>query len=176
MKMSKGFTLLELIVAVSVGALVTASGAITIKQVYGRTSVNNAHVNAVQQVENAGFWISRDAQRAEVINTTNLTGTNLVTMNWTEWDINGNPVYFSVNYTFYNVSANIGRLKRTYSSSNVSGNQQTLIGTNYYYNPGDSNNTSKATFSYPGLTLQLTTIVNQAIETRQLFVKVRPTV
>lgn len=175
MKFEKGFTLVELMIALAITVLVSGASAIALKQIYGGTSHNNSHLTAVQQVANAGFWICRDAQRAEVINTSNLTGTDLVTMNWTEWDAAGNPTYYSVNYTFFNINANIGQLKRTYWSSN-SGSQQNVVGLDLYYNPGDSSNTSQATLLNPVLTVQLTAIVGQAREIRQYTITRRPNI
>lgn len=174
MKPRNGFTLVELLTAMSVTVLIAAAAALTLKQVYGGTSKNNSHIIAAQQVENAGFWISRDAQRAEIINTTNLTGSNLVTMNWTEWDANGNPAYYAVNYTFYNLTGNVGQLKRIWTSNNTS--QQTLVGIHLYYNPADDSNTSKATFLNPVLTLRLNAMVDQAGEIRQYTITRRPNI
>ncbi|MDO8577911.1 MAG: prepilin-type N-terminal cleavage/methylation domain-containing protein, partial [Dehalococcoidales bacterium] len=172
-KLEKGFTLVELIIALAITVLVSGASAIALKQIYGGTSHNNSRLTAVQQVANAGFWICRDAQRAEVINTSNLTGTDLVTMNWTEWDAAGNPTYYSVNYTFFNINANIGQLKRTYWNSS-SGSQQNLVGLALYYNSSDADNTSKATYLNPLLTVQLTAVVDQVREIRQYTITRRP--
>ncbi len=171
----KGFTLLELLIAMAITALIGGASTIALRQIYGGTDRNNNSITAVRQIENAGFWISRDAQRALSIATDNLTPPDFITLNWTEWDDGGNPIYYSVIYSFGNITANIGRLKRTYWSS-AGANQQTLVGLNLYYNPGDSNNTSKAMFQSPVLTVRLASILGKARESREYRIVHRPNV
>ncbi len=62
----KGFTLVELLVAIPIAALVmyAASGVIIQLVNSGRAST---HMNAIRQVQMAGTWISRDGLQAETI-------------------------------------------------------------------------------------------------------------
>lgn len=171
----KGFTLIELVIAMAITVLISGASTMALSQIYGGTGRNNNHLTTVRQVESAGFWISRDAQRAQSISTDNLTSPDFLLLNWTEWDNDGNPIYHSVRYSFDNITANIGRLKRSYWSS-AGANQQTLVGLNLYYNPSDSDNTSKATYQSPLLTIRLTAILDKAHETREYRIKRRPNV
>ena len=69
----KGFTLVELLVAIPIAGLVmlAASGAI-IQLV--NSSRASAHMNAIRQVQMAGTWISRDGLQAETVDIDPATG------------------------------------------------------------------------------------------------------
>jgi prepilin-type N-terminal cleavage/methylation domain-containing protein len=62
----KGFTLMELLIAIPIAALVmlAASGAIVQLVRSGKAS---AQMNAIRQVQMAGTWISRDGLQAEAV-------------------------------------------------------------------------------------------------------------
>jgi len=69
----KGFTLVELLVAIPIAALVmlAASGAIVQLVNSSRAS---AQMNAIRQVQMAGTWISRDGLQAETVDIDPATG------------------------------------------------------------------------------------------------------
>ena len=171
----KAFTLVELVIALAITVLVSGASTVALSQVYGGTDRNNNQLTAVRQIESAAFWISRDVQRAQVVSTENLTPSDLLSLSWTEWDDDGNPTHYTVRYSFDNITDNIGRLKRNYWSS-AGANLQTLVGLNLYYNPGDSDNTSKAIYQPPVLTVRLTAVLDKAQETREYRIKRRPNV
>ncbi len=171
----KGFTFVELIIALAITVLISGASTMALSQIFGGTDRNNNRLTAARQVENAGFWISRDAQRAQSVSTDNLTPPDLLLLNWTEWDDDGNPTYHSARYSFDNITASIGKLKRYYWSSDGA-NQQTLVGLNLYYNPGDSENSSMASYQSSVITVRLTSIVDKARETREYRIKRRPNV
>ncbi len=169
----KGFTLLELLVSVAITGLITVAAGSAMFQIFRGTGSNNDYMTAVRQVQNAGFWISRDAQRADSVNTT-ANETAFLTIRWTEWVAPNNPVYHSANYTFENLGGGIGTLKRIHKSSSVGTSDQTLIAQYIYYNLADSANTSKASYQSPVLTVQLTALCDKARETREYKIKRRP--
>jgi len=169
----KGYTLIELLIAITI--MVAASGAAgaAIFQVVRGTEHNNDHMTVVRQVENAGYWISRDAQMARVVTTTdNLTLPVFLSLSWTEWDDDGNSIYHSANYSFEGLTDGVGKLKRTYASGNTS--EQTLIAQYIYYNPDDTDSTSNTTYESPVLTLKLTAVFEDIQETREYKIKRRP--
>lgn len=88
-KASSGFTLLELIVALSIGATVVAASTQLLTQVYTIVPKTESSILAMRQVQTAGQWINRDAIMAQFITpadnlTYNLSTTPLVFtyVNW----------------------------------------------------------------------------------------------
>ncbi|MCX6010171.1 MAG: prepilin-type N-terminal cleavage/methylation domain-containing protein [Chloroflexi bacterium] len=61
----KGFTLVELLVALSIAAFVTAAASMTIITMMRLTPKTNNWAIALRQVQNAGYWISRDVQMSQ---------------------------------------------------------------------------------------------------------------
>ena len=172
----KGFTFVELIIAMGITFLITLASTTALFQIFGATDRNNNRLTVARQTENAGFWISRDAQRAQGVSTSNLTAPDILLLNWMQWDASGNPIYYSARYSFDNITAaNIGRLKRYYWNS-LGDNQTTLVGINLYYNPSDSENSSMVSYQSPVITVRLTAIVDKARETREYRIKRRPNV
>jgi len=78
---SGGFTLIELIVATAVVALVAAAASPAIFTVLTGTERNNHRVTALTQVQNAGAQISRDALQATSLAVSGSTGFP-VTLSW----------------------------------------------------------------------------------------------
>ncbi len=171
----KGYTLIELVVAVAIIVLISGAASIAIFQVMKGTKTNNSHIDATCQVQNAGYWISRDAGMAQSIYTENLTSPAFLVFYWTQFDDENVKIYHTTNYTFEGLDGGIGKLKRTHWSS-AGANEQTLIATHIYYVPTDPDDTSKAEYQAPLLTLRLTSIVEDAIETREYHIKNRPNV
>ena len=169
----KGFTFIELIIAATIISLVAGAAAIATFQVLPGTARNNNYITAVHQVHNAGFWISRDAQMADRIIADNLTSPNFLVMNWTEWDDPENPVYHSATYFFADLTDGIGKLKRTHWSS-AGANEETLVAKHIYYAPSDPDDTSQASYQSPVLTVQLTALSKETIESREYRISHRP--
>lgn len=168
----KGYTLVELLIAITIMVLVSGSAGAVIFRILRDTERNNNHITAVLQVQNAGFWISRDAQMAENATTDNLTLPDFLILNWTEWDDAGDPVYHSVRYFFEDLTAGTGKLKRNHWSS-AGANEQTLIAQYIYYDPGNVDGTSKASYQSPVVTVQLTALFEDIMETREYRIKNR---
>ena len=168
----KGYTLVELIIAITIMALVTAAAGGAIFQVFRNIERNNDHMTAVHQVQNAGYWISRDAQMAESVITDNLTLPDFFILNWTEWDDDGDPIYHSATYSLEDLTNSIGKLKRSHWSS-AGANEQTQIAEYIYYDPDDVNDTSKVSYQKPVITVQLTALFEESLETREYKIKRR---
>jgi len=85
----KGFTLIELLVVIAIVALIASGAATGVFQVVKGSERSNNHMVAVRQVQNAGYWISHDAQMAQDINTDDDTGTaetEVLTLTWVGWE------------------------------------------------------------------------------------------
>ncbi len=145
----------------------------TVFQVINSAELNKSHMTVVSQVQNAGFWVSRDAQMAENITADNLSPPDFLILDWTEWDENDNATYHSVTYFFEELSGGIGKLKRNHWSS-AGLNTESLVAEYIYYDSGDPTNTSKVSYLNPTLTLQLTTLYGDTSETREYRINSRP--
>ena len=169
----KGYTLVELLIAITIMVMASGAAAAAIFQILRNTERNSDHMTVVRQVENAGYWISRDAQMAQSISADNLTLPNFLSLSWTEWNDAGNPIYHSANYTFEDLADSIGKLTRRYGSS-AGASEQTLIAQYIYYNPDDVANTSNASYQSPVLTVKLTALFEQTMESQEYQIKRRP--
>ena len=169
----KGFSFIELIIAIGIMALISGAAAIATFQVCKGTDRNNNYITAVHQVQSAGYWISRDTQMAQGVTTANLTSPDFLALSWTEWDDNNDPIYHTATYFFEDLTDWIGKLKRRHWSSSGA-NEQTLIATHIYYAPGDPYNTSNVSYQDSVLTVQLSALSEKIMETREYRVRHRP--
>ena len=169
----KGFTAIELAVAITIMALVGSAAATATFQVFKGTERNNNYITTVRQVQNAGYWICRDAWMAQSATADNLTPPDFLILRWTELDDPDDPVYHSATYFFEDLTDGIGKLKRGHWSS-AGANEQTLVAEHIYYDPDDPDNTSKANYQSPLLTVQLTSLVEDDKETKEYKIKHRP--
>ena len=169
----KGFTYIELIVALAILGLIGSATATATFQVLRVTERNNDHMTVVRQVQNAGYWLSRDAQMAQSVTADGLTSPDFLVLNWTERDYVDDPTYHSVTYFFEDLTDGVGKLKRSHWSS-TGINEQTLVAEYIYYDPDDPDNTSKASYQSPVLNVQLTSLFEKARETREYKINLRP--
>ena len=168
----KGFTLVELLVAITILFLASGAATAAIIQIFRGIEHNREHITAVRQVQNAGYWISRDTQMALSVNTTaGMTLPDFLGLYWTEWDDEGDPICHSIIYSFEDLTDGIGKLKRTYSSGETS--TQTMIAQYIYYNPDDTANTTEVSYASPVLTVRLTALLEETRETKEYKIKRR---
>jgi prepilin-type N-terminal cleavage/methylation domain-containing protein len=87
-KNQRGFTFIELIIAIAITTLITGGIVSALFQVYNVNTLNSNHMTATRQVQNAGFWISQDSQMAQIVDTTDDVGTaeiEILFLSWTGW-------------------------------------------------------------------------------------------
>jgi prepilin-type N-terminal cleavage/methylation domain-containing protein len=87
-KNQRGFTLIELIIAIAITTLITGGVVSALFQVYNVNTLNSNHMTATRQVQNAGFWISQDSQMAQIVDTADDGGTaeiEILFLSWTGW-------------------------------------------------------------------------------------------
>jgi len=95
-KNQKGFTLIELIVAIAITGLIIGAITVTIFQLFNISARSDNHMLAVRQVQNAGYWISLDTQMAQsVVTDGGATGFPL-DVTWNEWDGTLNEVRYTI--------------------------------------------------------------------------------
>ncbi len=92
-KNQKGFTLIELIIAIALTGIIAAAAATSIHQVISGTALGNNYNTAINQVRNAGYWVSRDALMAQSIVAENLTAPKVLVLDWVglEWKEESGP-------------------------------------------------------------------------------------
>ena len=84
----RGFTLTDLIIALCITGLISLGASMSIVHIMKATSYNRNHMTVIEQVQNVGYWISRDARMAQSVE----LGVNLgfpLTLTWTEFGVGG---------------------------------------------------------------------------------------
>jgi len=171
----RGFTLIELLVTTAIVALMVGAAAMATFQGINITQRSNDHMTAIRQVQNAGYWISRDALMAEqVIVDDDPATVDFLTLLWSEWDEDkhSHPINHSVTYYFEDIAGGITKLKRIHWSS-AGADEQTLVAEYIYYNPNDPDDTTKVSFQSPVLTMQIAAYFGEAEETKEYTVQRR---
>lgn len=117
--------MVELLVAVAITGLIAGGIATTIYQVFGINTLSNNHMLAVRQVQNAGHFISHDAQMAQSIDDTSV----LIEEDHPLWDLydglyNGQTQVLSLSWVGWtydygnNTRTNTYQVYYTYDSVN----------------------------------------------------------
>jgi prepilin-type N-terminal cleavage/methylation domain-containing protein len=96
-KSQKGMTMLELLVAFAVTGIISGGITTTLYQMVTGSARTNNHMMAVKQVQNAGYWVSRDAQAAQSVAVDEGEATGFpLTLAWTDWDDTENTVTYTL--------------------------------------------------------------------------------
>jgi len=172
-KGQSGFTFIEIAMATAMTALIASTATMTTFSVLNNTERTNNRMAVIGQVENTGYWISRDIQMASNISTDNLTPPDFLVLTWTEWGYDEDSVYHSVTYSIEAISGGIGKLKRNHQDSQGS-DEQALIAQYVYYNLSDPANTSNVSYQEPMLTLKIACQLEDAQEMREYKIQRRP--
>lgn len=165
----RGFTIIELLLATAIATLIACAATMGIFQIIKSTERSNEHMTAVRQVQNASYWISRDAQMAESVITDNLSPTDFIFLTWTEreyGDYGSDDTYHSITYFFEELSDEIGKLKRNHWSS-AGANAEILVAEYIFYDPGDPVNSSNVSYQDSILAVKLVALFGDAGETRE---------
>lgn len=83
-KNQAGFTLIELMVALTITGIVTAAVTMITFQVFNGEALANNHMDAITRVQNAGSQISRDANMAQAYTSDG----DSCTLTWSDWENN----------------------------------------------------------------------------------------
>ena len=148
----KGFGLVELVIAITIATLVVAAAVAIWFQLTSVSARNSDYMTAYGQVQNAGYWFSRDA--VQITQEPTFESGKLVTLDWVEWDGSEHQVV-------YILDDESGELSR-------SGTEGSFLVAQYI----DSNNTS-CTWDGETLTLEITAQFGDNSATRTYKVEPR---
>jgi len=91
-KNQEGFTLIEMLVALAITGLIGTGITMSIFQVFNINALTSDRVIAITEVENAGYWIRRDAMMAQNIIVDTEAALTLV---WAGYESAGNKVSYT---------------------------------------------------------------------------------
>ena len=170
----RGFALIELLLALAITGILGTGAAVTISQLFQNNTRNNDYLSAVIKIETAGNYISKDVQTAEEIQATGLSGSNFVILYWNERSTVQGTITVShvITYYFSGVSNHVGKLMRNHWSSSGT-DTDTLITERIYFNASDPDNSSKAEYNDPALTVRLKSVVGNESEVREYTIERR---
>jgi len=160
----KGFTLIEVIIAIALTSIITGGITMTIFQVFDGYIRTSNHMIAIRQVQNAGYWISHDAQMAQIIEPAvdpDPDGFPL-TLTWAEWKNTVNQVTYTI------VDSELKRTHRSVSPEEPSTTVETVVA--QCIDPEMTN----CKFLGGVLSFQVTATVGSSSETRVYEITPRP--
>ena len=115
----RGFTLIELLIVIALTGIIATAVTMSIGQVFTSTIRSNDQNTAINQVSNAAYWISRDAQMAKpgtiVVNNDTENEIFLELLCWESWNATGN---YSIIYKL-ELSDGLKELRRYYDGDST---------------------------------------------------------
>lgn len=170
----RGLSTLELIVGLGISLIIGAATLGATGQLWNNSGSGSEHVSTVNQVQSAGRWLGRDSRVAEAVITDNLSAGEFLVFNWTEYDYGEtDDIYHSVTYYFSGLNQNIGDLKRRHWDS-ATGDTETLVARQIYYNPADPDDSSLAALQGDLLYIKLVGSYRDTREIREFYLTGRP--
>jgi prepilin-type N-terminal cleavage/methylation domain-containing protein len=91
----KGFTLIEMLVALAITAVIGVGISAAVVQVISVNSIATHHILAIKQVENVSYWLNHDLRMAQAVQVGGGSGFPL-NLSWTEWNNTTHQVSYSI--------------------------------------------------------------------------------
>lgn len=98
-KDERGFTLVELMIAIVLSTIIMLGGGEMLRQLIVVSAQKTDETVAIVQVQNAGFWIGQDAIQAQTLacfDPVTDPQKRLLSLSWTDWDGTPHNVIYSV--------------------------------------------------------------------------------
>ena len=115
----RGFTLMEIVIASAIIGIISATATTGIYQMINSSVQANNRINAIGQVRSINYWVSHDAQMAQIVvdDDPATTGvTEFLTLSWTDWGSSQHRVA----YTLEDIAGSgLKNLLRTHSIDGV---------------------------------------------------------
>ncbi|MCJ7515736.1 MAG: prepilin-type N-terminal cleavage/methylation domain-containing protein [Dehalococcoidia bacterium] len=154
----KGFTLIELVVGMSIAAFVIGATSMAIIAMERLSPRNSDWALALRQVQDAGYWISRDIQMSQGDITIGTGNPTFMTLTLPQIS----PPNKTIVYQFQNIGGNVNRLYRDDAG------QQRFVADFIYYNPdADPSHSTRVISAQNPVTLQITATSGQTTVTRE---------
>ncbi len=152
----QGFTLIELIVALAIAGILIVGIGTTIFQIIIQNGRATRDMQAILNVENAGYWMSHDALMAQTMTS---SGFPLI-LGWQDWDGNFNEVTYALTngYLQRSLSINGGASTATLIAQGINADSAM---TNYQFVNGV-------------VTFKITSTIGPTSEARTYNIKLRP--
>ncbi len=163
-KDQKGFTLIEVLIVVAIFAVVAVAANAVIVQIVQSNRTSN-HMVALRQVQQAGYYVSKDGLQAQNISG-NLTTSSSLHLNWTDGD-GGNH---TVVYNLVNPSGGLYQLQR---NETVNQTKTTTVVAQYIYFNITSPSSTGCSWNATVLTFNVTARVGVETESRTYEIKPR---
>jgi len=161
-KNQKGFTLIEIVIALGITGLVMAAATGTIAQII-QSSRSSEHMTALRQVQTAGYWVSKDGIQAQTITTLGY----LLYTSREDWD---DSELHEVVYSLQDMPS--GTLKQLQREEWLNGTPASTLIVSRYIDADQTNCVWDP--DAKSLTFTVTATMNQQTETRTYQVQPRP--
>lgn len=121
MRSQTGTALYEILIALAITAMLGAGLTMFVAQAFQQSIRSRTVMHEVQQVENAGWWVSRDVQMAKTISTGPAAGFPL-RLAWTDYDDNSFNVTFTLDdgHLYRSLVENGGAPVQTFVAQSIS--------------------------------------------------------
>ncbi len=161
----RGFTLVELLVALAIGSMLSIGTLGVLNQILVLAPMSENNLVAIRQAQSAGYWIGRDGASAQAItcdNSTPLSTGNPLVISYIKWDATKTTISYSVddNSTLQRQMVVTNELTGAEISRNQIRIAENIASITALYSQPDIYNSRKI------LTLTITTQVGNATQTR----------
>ncbi len=167
----RGFTLLEIIIAIAISAILGLGAVVTLNQMVSGNDRASRDMTTIQQLESAGYRVSRDALTAQYVTTGENAGFPLQ-LDWQDWYVNGTTRIDENHRIEYSLSgSNLLRTKsfKLSTASSWVTESQTVVARNIDVNPART----FCSYSDHVITLNITAVTGNTSETYIYQIKPR---